>query len=309
MTNRTEELLRGGMERFTANVTMPQGLAVKAARHRERRRRATAAATAGTVAAAAAAAVAVIAAGTPAAPAPASAHAQTAAYVISRAETALAGINSQQVVQYLHETASGTHAAMWGLTAGTYAEWAYRGQAMFAAYGADGQLSTVTAAQLTGNQYTTTMVSYQGKKWWRQTVTDSNPAPSNGGCGIVHGSCGVPSFVTGPALIGASNWAAEIRAELSSGAYTITGTGQVDGVRALELTPATATRGLPETAFWVDSSTYLPVRDVATMGPDARVQVDFQWRQPTKANLADIGVVIPAGFTQVSPPKDFIPGH
>jgi hypothetical protein len=56
MSNQTtEELLLAGMERFTADVTPPSGLAVRAARHRRRR---IAAATAVAVIAAVAVAVA-----------------------------------------------------------------------------------------------------------------------------------------------------------------------------------------------------------------------------------------------------------
>jgi hypothetical protein len=50
------------------------------------------------------------------------------------------------------------------------------------------------------------------------------------------------------------------------------------------------------------ASTYLPVRDVVTVGSHGTIQDDFQWLRPTPANLAELDVPIPAGFTQVRPP-------
>jgi hypothetical protein len=48
------------------------------------------------------------------------------------------------------------------------------------------------------------------------------------------------------------------------------------------------------------------VRDVTTISPPTTVRVttitdDFRWLRPTPANLADLDVRIPAGFTQVAP--------
>ena len=75
-------------------------------------------------------------------------------------------------------------------------------------------------------------------------------------------------------------------------------------MRALELKPAA--KGTMATVFWVDPATYLPVRDVTTISPPATGRVttitdDFRWLPPTPANLADLDVRIPPGFTQVQP--------
>jgi hypothetical protein len=53
--------------------------------------------------------------------------------------------------------------------------------------------------------------------------------------------------------------------------------------------------------FWVDPSTYLPVRDQVTVGSRVTIRDDFRWLRPTPANLTALDVHIPAGFTQIPP--------
>src|SRR5690348_9100968 len=97
MTDQTEELLRAGMERFTAETNLPAGLAVKAARHRQRTRRTRTTAAIGAAAAAAVTAVVVTIPG----PAP---RLQTAAYVVSRVQGALTQASSRDYIQYRRAT-------------------------------------------------------------------------------------------------------------------------------------------------------------------------------------------------------------
>jgi hypothetical protein len=293
MSDEFEQLLRTGMDRFAAQACVPPGLATRAFRHRQRRKLATRAAVAATTAAAVGA-TGVVLAGATGAPR-AVTQARNAAYVLGRTEAALAETSSQNVIQHVRETASGKRVyEISSLTPGTYAEWAYRGQARFVHYTADGRLSGDSGSQIAGTQYTDTTVSYHDRTWWRQTTTvSSNYAPPN---------CAVATGVSGPAL--ATDWAAGLRAALRCGTFTIAGTEEVDGVRALKLTQVLVGAVYP-VVFWVDPATYLPVRDLVTNGPDASMQVDFQWLRPTQANLANLHVVIPAGFTQVQVP---VPG-
>src|SRR5262245_27020990 len=102
MTDQTEELLRAGMERFAADTDVPPGLAARATRHRQRSKRARTAAAIGTAAAAAAAAVTAVVVTVPG-PAP---RVQTAAYVVSRVQGALAQASSQNAIQYGRETST-----------------------------------------------------------------------------------------------------------------------------------------------------------------------------------------------------------
>jgi hypothetical protein len=56
--------------------------------------------------------------------------------------------------------------------------------------------------------------------------------------------------------------------------------------------------------YWVNSTTYLPFRFTAQQSGSPAFQMNLQWLPPTAANLAKLNVPIPAGFTQVAPPKD-----
>jgi hypothetical protein len=63
------------------------------------------------------------------------------------------------------------------------------------------------------------------------------------------------------------------------------------------------------TVFWIDAVTYLPVRAEIVYGKgDTGKEVQyvevFQWLPPTAANLKNLDVPIPAGFTRVPPPKN-----
>jgi hypothetical protein len=301
MPQQTEEILRAGMADFTADVTVPPGLVTRAVRHRRRQRMTAAAAGASAVAVAAAAVVAAVV--TSAAPAT-TMRARTAAYVINHTEAALATLAGENVIQYLHETATGRNSVeVSNLRAGTYSEWAYQGQAHWVVYASDGQPSTAMWAVVAGSHYTTTMADYRSKTWWQQTVPASpgltGPAPAR---------FGLPEGVTGPAL--STNWAAGIRQALK-GEYTVTGSALIDGVQALKLTPAAPVQRTPDAVFWVNPSNYLPVRELVTLGlgnTANALQIDFQWLRPSHANLATVAVTIPPGFTQVPPPKGFVPG-
>ena len=95
----------------------------------------------------------------------------------------------------------------------------------------------------------------------------------------------------------------QLRDWVGCGKLTLGSTAEVDGVRATALT-GTA-NGIKAT-YWVNGSTYLPVRiTIGSTQPGASggEQWDLQWLPATPANLAVFSVPIPAGFTHVSPPK------
>jgi hypothetical protein len=96
--------------------------------------------------------------------------------------------------------------------------------------------------------------------------------------------------------------AAQIRTEVACGLLKAAGIGVVDGVWTVKLTGVSA--GLRET-YWIDTTTYLPVRFVtAGVGDGVNgLQLDVQWLPPTAANLATRTVPVPAGFTEVPAPS------
>jgi hypothetical protein len=303
MIDQTDELLRAGMERFAAGTMLPPRLATRAIRHRRRRGIAAVAGTAGTVAAAGAviAAVAVPGSG----PAGTVGHAETAAYVINHAESALASTGSQPLIENARVTgASGFGVSIgpdWialvkGETGGSVlSEWLYPGKQKFATYSASGQPVSVIGWDSTGQQMTTTSVSYPARTWWHRTVPSGEPTPDpSGGCAEAKFAV----IAMGPDL---ASW---LRAGLHCGQFTLAGTEEVDGVRALKLKPVTAGGIRPGvTTYWVDPSSYLPVRSEFTLPATGPVRFDYRWLQPTDTNLASLDVTIPAGFTEVPPPS------
>ena len=291
MTDQTEELLRAGMERFAADTDVPPGLAARATRHRQRSKRTRTAAAIGAAAAAVTAVVVTI-------PGPAP-RLQTAAYVVSRVQGALTQASSQDYIQYRRETTTALIYLSNDVSGPSVGSWTYRGQGRDVVYSSGGQVTHDIGRVTKGGRETTTEVNYQEKTWSREINAANTPltAPTP------ESSCDEATVLAGGAL-GDGDPAAEIRTALSCGQYVVAGTQRVDGVRALELKPAT--KGTLTTVFWVDPATYLPVRAVTTISPPTTVRVttitdDFRWLRPTPANLADLGVRIPAGFTQVPP--------
>jgi hypothetical protein len=249
-------------------------------------------------AAAAAAVTAVVVAETAVTPGPVQ-HARTAAYVVSRTQAALALVSSQNVIQYTRETdpagifiGAGTGTQ---LEARTVAQWSYRGQHRFATYNSGGRITSDQSTTTAGREQITTMVSYRDKTWWRRTVTLPPPASAT-----PQSSCEEATVVEGGGLM-VTDLAAKIATALSCGQYVVAGTQRVDGVQAIELKPV---KMAGAAVFWIDPSTYLPVRDQGAYGSRTLIWDDFQWLPPTPANLAALHVHIPAGFTQIPPSGD-----
>jgi hypothetical protein len=157
----------------------------------------------------------------------------------------------------------------------------------------DASIDTVTTS---AGEHTTggDGVDYRNKTWWhtvsRFGVGDGNPALS---CRNV--------FV--PVAIGVPvDWATQLRAAAACGLYRVVGRQLVNGVRAIKLEMVIQGRiaRADGQTFWVDPSTYLPLR-MESRGSQSSVVSDFRWLPPTAANVAKVQVPIPAGFTKVAP--------
>jgi len=321
MNTDVEELLRDGMERFTAGVQAPAGLAHTASRLRRRRLVVRAAVPCGTAAVTAAAVVAVAAgAGGLAQSRPRVAQAHTAAYVISRVETALAG---QRLVLRGQTTT----------TAGPTASWSYGPRNRFEEFtgsgcghaqpsgvcthsgGSEPYLAQGTA--LIDGKLTGVYVTYYNRKWSRLPPGPPVPASACSRTGALE--------MASP-LVPTSDWPAFIHATLACGAATVTGHVRINGVETLKITgsPVTVRLGANYAkvihekllrvrwTLYVDPRTYLPVRMSGSSysfggpAPSAlfTIVTDMRWLRPTAANIARTLVTIPAGFQQVSSPAD-----
>jgi hypothetical protein len=281
----TEDLLRTAMARFTEDVRVPPGLPARAARHLRRRRAAVVASVSASLVAVTATAAALTGTGPGR-----DTQAQTTAYVLSHTEAALAAVSQQNFIQAIHQTLSGGR--------GSESVWWYGQQERLASYGPGGRLTLDSGNQVVGNQEIFTDVHYDRRTWDRWTITIPRVAASSS----APLSCAEAGLIQGMGLPGPDDWATEFRTALSCGVYEVAGTEQVSGRDLVKLTavhPAPAT-----TVFWIDAVTYLPVRAEIVHAGDTDEDVEvFQWLPPAAANLKNLDVPIPAGFTRTAPPK------
>jgi hypothetical protein len=341
MSTDVEELLREGMERFTAGVHAPAGLASTAARLRRRRRAIHGAVAFGAAAATAAAAIlAAVSAGgsTPRAPgtgtrpsAPAMAggvpganptgpQAHEVAYVVKRVETAL---TSEHQVFYGQTTSDFGPSSTW--VHGTHYRWEEFtgtgcGQVLPNGQCTNQGPSERYLAQGTaqvGGKLTTVYVTYYNREWSGGRFWTAAPTSACSPTGALE--MGGPPIPT-------NHWADFINATLACGAAKATGHVRINGMETIQITGKPVTvrlkPGYARTVrekrvrvrwtLYVDPATYLPVRisgSTATFGgPSAstmnRSVTDVRWLPPTPANIAKAMVTIPPGFHRVSSPAN-----
>ena len=316
-----EDLLREGMERFTADVRAPAGLARTAGRLRRRRliRRGTAA-----TAAAALAGTAVLAGLAAAGSAPGEggglAQARAAAYVVSRVKTALAA--EHQVFHGVTMSTGDQPSATWGYgSMGRFEEFTGTACGHVTASGdctrsggSERYLAQGTA--VVGGKLTEAYVTYFDHKYSLSPVGPPG-RPASACSPKARLSMGGPPDPT-------AHWSAFISATLACGAATVTGHVRIDGVETTRITgkPATvrlspgyghSVRERYARARWtlyVNPVTYLPVRMIGITetfggsGGHTRFMstTDVQWLPPTRANIARAMVIIPPGYQRVSSP-------
>jgi hypothetical protein len=296
MNTDVEDLLRQGMQRYTADLHAPAGMLCEAQRRRARRRARRTLAAGAALAACAAAVVAVVFAGLPGAPRKSPGPAQTidAAYLTKRVTSALSAAGSAEIAQ-LTVTASGPAGGT-----RTAREWSYGDQWRSVVYSSAGQ--PVFDEGGTSSAYT--LVNYSARTWARQSgaAGHAQPASQQAGCEF---SAGAVSLLFGPAgkLSGGSLSASVVqllRTAISCGTLTDAGQQRVDGITATKLTSGPGSR-ISE-AIWVNPATYLPVRVVIGVagGPSVSQRTaDIAWLTPTARHQAALTVPIPAGFRQV----------
>jgi hypothetical protein len=320
MNTDLEQLLRDGMERFTAEVQAPAGLAHTVGRLRRRHRAVRTAVACGTAAVTAAAAVAVIAgvSGGLARHGAGAAQARTVAYVVRRVENALAGE---------HLVFRGTTTSTWQ----TSSTWAYGRRDRFEEFtgkacghtlpngecthhgGSVPYLASGTA--LIGGKLVGAYVTYFDRRYSLSPLRGRGPASA----------CSTTSALAmGGPPVPTDHWSEFIHATLACGAAKVTGHVWIGGVETTKITGAPvkvrlaagyakAVRERWARARWilyVNPTTYLPVRmygSTQTFGGPGHGTLfasvtDVRWLPPTAANTAKALVTIPAGYHRVSSP-------
>lgn len=299
MTTELPDRLYADMERFTGDLRVPDGLALKAYRHHRQRRR-TLRVTAASVAAIAVAASAVAIAGVSgafgSARAPvAQVQTMTTAYVLKHVESALAPASIDNLISLdriafppgttLEPVVGGGTTAGGGTSPWDVASmlhWEYQGSLRYSAYGPSGQHVFDLGFSIADGSATQTTVLYGSRTWWTATLTAPGARRSSG--------CASGTSIHLPNGL-ASSWTAYIESQLSCGAFTVVGHQVVDGVDGVEITGDQS-----HLTLLVNPATYLPIQ--LSIG---QLSIGFQWLSPTPANLAQLKVSVPAGFQQVPP--------
>ena len=263
MNTDVEDLLREGMERFTADLRAPAGIIHQAAR-RQRRRvalRSAAGVTALTAGTAAMALVLLPSAARDAATGPA----VDTAYVVRQVSGALSAAEPGDIAQMTITTTGGALPSGKPSTT-TAEEWSYAGQWRLVTYSSPGHPAYDEGATASS---TYTLVSYLTKTWARQSGL-GRPTPFPAGAAAAKHSC-APAFADFPLLFrfglpGTGSYASSLpstvatalRTAVSCGTLQAAGRQQVDGIQAIELKSRRSSL-LAET-IWVSPGTYLPVR-------------------------------------------------
>jgi hypothetical protein len=306
MNTDVEDLLREGMERFTADLRAPAGLTRLVAR-RHRRRVVLRSMTAG-AAALAAGAVALAMAVLPVAGHGIDGSAVDAAYVVKHVTSALSAAEPGEIAQ-MKVTTIGPPLPGGTAAVTTSEEWSNGGQWRAVLYSPAGH-------QVFDEGFSTasgfTLVSYPARTWTREPGLGRSATPSLGSLSGRHG-CG-PAVSAFPLLFrlglpGTSSSASSLpttvatalRTAVSCGTLAVAGRQRIDGIEAIELTSRPSS--LIAETIWVSPDTFLPVRVVVRSAPSMPVfqqTADFTWLPPTARNLAKLTVPIPAGFRKVS---------
>jgi hypothetical protein len=299
-----EELVVDSMRRFTAVVDVPADLADRA-RWQHRRRRTRARATAATGAAIVSAAVVIAVTAGTSGPAPRrSPQAQTAAYIVGRAEQALS--NRNVILELTTPRQVITRTATDGKTitsnVARSVHWGYHSQGReqtFAAYlrghGQPGASDTDTAdSPLRPGpgilfHFTQTSVNYTDRTWSR------GPQVAGKASGTLGPACPMLRSMENPRADGIVLFTSPpfIKAALACGGLSVTGRVRIDGTTAIRLTGSRAVTKLP-LVIYISPVTYRLVRTVI-----GGLRQDFRWLAPTPAHLAQLRVVIPPGFHRV----------
>ena len=305
MNTDVEELLREGMERYTADLRAPAGLTYRVARRRRRRLalRSVAGGVAALAAGAAAAAVVLPSVSGP------RVSAADAAYVVKNVSNALSAADPGTIAQMTITTTGGVGGAT------NAEEWSNGNEWRSVTYSSPGH-PLYDEGYSTASGYT--LVSYPTKTWARQAGVGQPTAPAFGSssatrdCGPGTGGfpvlfrLGLPGTSTSTSSL-PTTVANALHTAVSCGSLSVAGRQTVDGTDAIELKSRAGS--LISETIWVSPSTYLPVRVIVRSSYARTIEqtADFTWLPPTTQNQAKLTVPVPAGFRKVSLPQAVTP--
>jgi hypothetical protein len=315
MNKDVEVLLREGLDQLAEGVRVPAGLAGRVLARR-RRRRVAGYATA--MAAAVTAVVAVAATGglagplgaartRPAAGPSVTRPALTTAYVVRRAENALA--NDDQVMRETGAAAPNSGGAGFfdGQLIHQSVTWAYQGRFSTDFLGAHGRVLAALGTGIVRGTLQGVQVDYIRHGWELQPGMLSR-APAN--------ACTLTGFLNATDDLD-TNWPVLIGQTLACGGYQMAGYAEIDGTETVKLTgsqvlviptgPGSADHIALTDMLFISPATYLPLRitQSATKGRwhASQYSLGIQWLSPTVANRARASVTVPCGYRQIAWPS------
>jgi len=304
MNANLEELLTEELQRQADGAQWrPELLRTALRRHRRRqlRRRVALPVLAVGVAAVVAVSVVAVASGR-SAPAAARPRIETAAYVLSRATSAVTAATSD-VLEVRSRVSAG-----WSVTS-----WVAPKTGVVRL---DTRLAPSGHSTFYSEPSKTVIVDYQTRSWWSvglDRLARSMPPGLRRRAELRHDLRLIPGLLAfqmnawdnGDPTLTIPTPAA-IRSELADGRFRLIGSQTSGGQRLLELRGmGSGNAGVAQhdrmLAIWVNAATYLPVRSVAIVGSEPPLVSEFTWLAPTAANLAILTPRIPAGFTYREP--------
>jgi hypothetical protein len=312
MNGDIEQLLREGLDRLTAQVQVPAGMAARARAHRRRRKIAASAALAcGTAVVTAAAVIAVAAPG--ARPGGGAVSARTTAYVVTRVEQALAAEHFVIQGRAAGSMTVSVHGHRVRSSDGATISWGYGKQHQTVEFTPGDKRYWADGTALIGGKLTGAYVTYYNHKYSLYPLGHTHLKACSATAQLVLG---------GPAVT-VPNWPAFIKTMLHCQAATVTGharigseqTTVISGLIDVPLQKGYARvvkehRARVRYTLYVDSATYLPVRAYGSTetyggagGPTvSQYATNVRWLPPTQANIAKTLVTIPPGYKLVNSP-------
>jgi hypothetical protein len=331
MSDNITQLVRESPDRLTAGAAVPAGLAAGA--RRGARRRAITVRTAAALTAAAATAAAVILAA-PGAPRPRTlGPASLTAFVISQARHELTLSAARDVVRATltgPAASSGISVVSWSgpVTSKTELAGGPSGNRQAGGY------------VLRHGGATVVTIDYGGRTWAATTIPAGRPASATLPASLfplqtifrMQVQPGSPGCAARSGVFTVS-WTAFIRQMLRCGAFTVAGSGRIDGVAAIKLISRARPYLTGRAVMWISKASHLPLRlilpGVSRRGPGqgagaepdrsagptpgplstpaapaSGYQVDLLWLPPSRANLARASILpVPAGFTRLPWPS------
>jgi hypothetical protein len=271
----------------------------EAFRRSRRRQRASRAALAAGVAAVAgvAATVALSGQGQPHRP-----GIETTAYLVSHIDSALAAVDDD-MMQIHGEVSYASQGKQNNFRVDT---WSYRNQThdLWFFNGVEGNAShsykTINSRPVW--KVTSVSLDYRNRVATKATAISPGPVTTILSCSG-HGQSYRAGAPVPGAFGSAASVAASMRALLSCGGLSISWHQHYHGTEAIKIVSHARPATLEVTqVIWVNEATYLPIA-VTTPGGTASpgtATTQYAWLPPTKANLANLTVAIPPGFTVVT---------